>query len=76
MTGKIIAAAAAAILIAATGVASAKPKTAVQVVPQTRAVYADSYYNKSYWDSVAPHGRSDWQRDPYVGTVYEGVAPY
>lgn len=76
MTGKITAAVAAALLLATAGVASARPAahfansgTALQ------SSHADSYYNRDYWDSVSPAGRIDL-RDPYVGTPFEGVAPY
>jgi hypothetical protein len=86
MTGKITAAVVAAILFASAGVASAQTNrhSARVALEQTnghsprtsshwQAPYSDSYYNKDYWDGV---GVRTEQRDPYVGTVFEGVAPY
>ena len=76
MTGKITAALVAAIVLASAGVAPAQTnrhsaRTSNQV--HWQAPYFDSYYNKDYWDAV---GVREEQRDPYVGTVFEGVAPY
>jgi hypothetical protein len=74
MTGKITAAVVAAILVASAGVASAKAskhwaQTSVQ------APYSDSYYDRDYWNGVAPAGRIQLH-DPNAGTYWEGVAPY
>ena len=79
MIGKLTAAAAVAILVASAGVASAQTK-AHQPRPDAawqtwQTPYANSYYNGDYWRGVAPLGLTE-QRDPYVGTVFEGVAPY
>lgn len=88
MTGKITAALVAAIVLASAGVAPAQTEkhSASVASAQTnrhsarasnqvrwQAPYFDSYYNKDYWDAV---GVREEQRDPYVGTVFEGVAPY
>jgi hypothetical protein len=74
MTGKITAAVVAAILLASAGVASAKTsKHGAQTSVQ--APYSDSYYDRDYWSGVAPAGRIQLH-DPYVGTPFEGVAPY
>jgi hypothetical protein len=37
--------------------------------------HSDSYYNRDYWKGVAPFGAAG-QRDPYAGTIWEGMAPY
>ncbi|MGC1351122.1 MAG: hypothetical protein WA858_15285 [Xanthobacteraceae bacterium] len=75
MSNKILIAAVAAIVLASTGLASAQTRTHV------RAPYAygyapssNSYYDRSYWDAVAPNIYV--RPDPFVGTVWEGVVPY
>jgi hypothetical protein len=69
MTGKITAALVAAILLASAGVASA------QIGRRGPNAYYNPYYNRDYWQGVAPHGLIEG-RDPYAGTYWEGVAPY
>jgi hypothetical protein len=81
MTGKITTAAAAAILLASVGAASAATH-AHQT--RTSAAASHSYYdfapqnfNQDYWNGVngvAPGGSP--LRDPFAGTVFENVAPY
>jgi hypothetical protein len=71
MTGKITAAVVAAILLGSAGVASAQ----IGRTGPTYSPYYSSYYNRNYWEGVAPAGRI-YQRDPYAGTVFDGVAPY
>jgi hypothetical protein len=85
MTRNITAAAVAAILLASAGAASAQTsahlaRTNVQSARtstawQSPSSYYNSYYNKDYWDSVAPAGRIGL-RDPFAGTYFEGVVPY
>jgi hypothetical protein len=36
--------------------------------------YANSYYDRSYWNAVAPN--TFVRPDPFVGTYWEGVVPY
>jgi hypothetical protein len=77
MTGKITAAVVAAILLGSAGVASAQigrtgPNS---YYSPYYSPYYNSYYNRNYREGVAPAGRI-YQRDPYAGTVFEGVAPY
>jgi hypothetical protein len=86
MIGKITTAAAAAILLASVGVASAadhahQARTSAashsyyDFAPQTP--FNDSYYNRDYWNGVngvAPANNP--LRDPLAGTVFENVAPY
>jgi hypothetical protein len=67
VTGKITAAVVAAILLGSAGAASAQ-------IGRTGPTYSP-YYNRNYWEGVAPAGRI-YQRDPYAGTVFDGVAPY
>jgi hypothetical protein len=76
MIGKISVATLALVLVSA-GIASAQSSHALRAHPAAtlQAPYADSYYNKDYWDGVAPAGRIQL-RDPYVGTPFENVAPY
>ena len=38
------------------------------------APYASSYYDRSYWDAVAPN--TFVRPDPFVGTYWEGVVPH
>ena len=71
MTGKITAAVVAAILLGSAGAASAQ----IGRTGPTYSPYYNSYYNRNYWEGVAPAGRI-YQRDPYAGTVFDGVAPY
>jgi hypothetical protein len=75
MSNKILIAAASAILLASTGLASAQMRTHWQA-PQTYgyAPYAHSYYDRAYWDAVAPN--TFVRPDPFIGTVWEGVVPY
>jgi hypothetical protein len=75
MTGKIAAAAIAAIVLATAGAASAQTGTRVEQANVTAPALSNSYYNKDYWNAIADRGR-DFKRDLYVGTVFEGVAPY
>jgi hypothetical protein len=72
MTGKITAALVAAILLASAGVASAQIG---RHGPTYYNPYYNSYYDRQYREGVTPRGRIE-QRDPYAGTVFEGVAPY
>ena len=81
MTRNITAAAVVAILLASAGAASAQT-SAHSVRTNAQSVRAStvwqspgSYYNKDYWDSVAPAGRIGL-RDPFIGTYFEGVVPY
>jgi hypothetical protein len=63
----------AAILLGSAGVASAQIG---RTGPNSYySPYYNSYYNRNYWEGVAPAGRI-YQRDPYAGTVFDGVAPY
>jgi hypothetical protein len=71
MTGKITAAVVAAILLGSAGVASAQ----IGRTGPTYSPYYSPYYYSNYWEGVAPAGRI-YQRDPYAGTVFDGVAPY
>jgi hypothetical protein len=75
MSNRILIAAVSAIVLASTGLASAQTGTHSQA-PNAYgyAPYADSYYNKTYWDAVAPNIYV--RPDPLVGTVWENVAPY
>jgi hypothetical protein len=76
MTGKITAAVVAAILLASAGVASAKTSNhGARTSVQAPYSDSDSYYNRDYWQAVAPYGLIE-ERDPYAGTYWEGVAPY
>ncbi len=80
MTGKITAAVVTAILLGSAGVASAQvgrtgPTNQAPYANPYYSPYYNSYYNRNYWQGVAPAGRI-YQRDPYAGTVFEGVAPY
>jgi hypothetical protein len=74
MTSKITAAAVAAILLSSAGVASAQTGRHGSWT-SGQAAYSQSYYNGDYWNGVSPAGRIQ-QRDPYVGTPFENVAPY
>jgi hypothetical protein len=75
MSNKILIAAVSAVLLASTGLASAQTRTHWQAPSANGyAPYADSYYNRTYWDAVAPNMYV--RPDPLVGTVWEGVAPY
>jgi hypothetical protein len=74
MTSKITAAVVAALVLGSAGVASAQTgRHGSWTSAQTP--YSQSYYNGDYWNGVAPAGRIQ-QRDPYVGTPFENVAPY
>jgi hypothetical protein len=64
MSGKIIAAVAAAFLLASTGLASARTQA-----------FSHEPFAGTVWDGVVPYGSND-VRDPYAGTIWEGVAPY
>jgi hypothetical protein len=81
MTAKITAAVLAAILLTSAGAASAQTSRHVTRTntPQVRTSAAwqssDPYYNKDYWDRVAPAGKIQLH-DPFVGTYFEGVVPY
>ena len=75
MTGKIATAAVAAIVLATAGVASAQTETRVAQANVTAPAPSNAYYNSDYWNAIADRGR-DFKRDPYAGTVFEGVVPY
>ena len=76
MTAKITAAVVAAILLGSAGAASAQiGRTGPTYSPYYSPPYYNSYYNRNYWEGVVPAGRI-YQRDPYAGTVFDGVAPY
>ncbi len=81
MTSKITAIAITAVLVASAGAASAQTnthaaRTNAQVTRANAAWQSPySYYNRDYWDAVSPAGRIQ-QRDPFVGTYFEGVVPY
>jgi hypothetical protein len=75
MTGKITAILAAVVVLASAGVASAQPNRHARA--QWQAPYANSYYDRDYWvgiQGVAPYQTPRF--DPYVGTPFDGVAPY
>jgi opacity protein-like surface antigen len=75
MSNKILIAAVSAILLASTGLASAQTRIHRQATyGYGYAPYANSYYDRSYWDAVAPNIYV--RPDPFVGTVWEGVVPY
>ncbi len=76
MSNKILIAAASAILLASTGLASAQTRThwRAPYAYGYNAPYANSYYDRSYWDAVAPNLYV--RPDPFVGTYWEGVVPY
>jgi hypothetical protein len=82
MSKKLLIAAAAAILVASTGLASAQPRAHARVraphvyvqTPYVQAPSFNSYYDESYWNAV---GSNLYVRpDPFVGTIWEGVVPY
>lgn len=76
MSNKILIAAVSAILVASTGLASAQTRIHRQA-PYAfgyDAPYANSYYDRSYWNAVAPN--TFVRPDPFVGTYWEGVVPY
>jgi hypothetical protein len=75
MSKKILFAGVSAILLASTAVASAQTRTHVQApYGYGYAPYGNSYYDRTYWDAVAPNVYV--RPDPFVGTVWEGVVPY
>ncbi len=77
MSNKILVAAATAILLASAGLASAQTQTRNHA-PRANGVYqpyANSYYDRTYWESIAPNGTIG-RPDPFVGTIWEGVVPY
>jgi hypothetical protein len=78
MIRKITAVAAVALLLGSAGIASAQTnRHAAQVNSARQAPFANSYFNEDYWrgvQGIAPYDVE--QRDPYVGTVWEGVATY
>jgi hypothetical protein len=82
MSKKLLIAAAAAVLVASTGLASAQPGShtrrqaprAYVQTPYAQAPYADPYYDESYWSAVASHLYV--RPDPFVGTIWEGVVSY
>jgi hypothetical protein len=77
MTGKITAAVAVALLLAAANVASARPIGHANTGTALQSSFADSYYNKGYWDAWGPRlGAPIQQRDPFVGTPFENFVPY
>jgi hypothetical protein len=73
MSNKILIAAVSVILLASTGLASAQTRIHRQA-QYGYASYTDSYYDRSYWDAVAPNIYV--RPDPFVGTIWEGVVPY
>ncbi len=76
MIGKLTAAAAVAILVVSAGAASAQTRSHLaRPDAQWQTPYANSYYSNEYWRAIAPFGQPE-RRDPYAGTVFEGVAPY
>jgi hypothetical protein len=77
MIGKITSAVAVALLLGSASVASAQTDTRARRNGTWQAPFANSYYNEDYWrgiEGVAPYGVE--RRDPYAGTIWEGVAPY
>jgi hypothetical protein len=66
MSGKIIAAIAAAVLLTSTGLASAQTRT---------KAHSQDPYAGTYWEGVVPYG-SDQVPDRYAGTIWQGVVPY
>jgi hypothetical protein len=76
MSNKILIAAASAILLASTGLAPAQTRIHRQAPDAYgyNAPYATSYYDRAYWNAVAPN--TFVRPDPFVGTVWEGVVPY
>jgi hypothetical protein len=84
MIRKITGVAVVALLLGSVGIASAQTNTHAAQVNGVRqapfaasyqAPYGNSYFNQDYWRAIAPNGLLD-RPDPYVGTVWEGVAPY
>jgi hypothetical protein len=74
MTRKITAILAAAVVLTSAGVASAQTNShSARTNGQWQARQAP--YSDIWTGSGFPAGRFD-QRDPYAGTVFEGVAPY
>jgi hypothetical protein len=76
MSNRILIAAVSAISLASSGLASAQQGRTHWQAPNAYgyAPHDGSYYNKAYWDAVAPNMYV--RPDPYVGTVRENVAPY
>lgn len=68
MSGKLIAAIAAAVVLASTGLASAQTRAKAQF-------HAQEPYAGTVWEGVVPYG-SDQMPDRYAGTIWQGVAPY
>jgi hypothetical protein len=77
MTGKIAAAVVTAVVLATAGAASAQTNARVVRinVAATQSPATGAYYNGDYWNAISSPARAP-QRDPYVGTVFENVAPY
>jgi hypothetical protein len=73
MTGKIAAAVVAAIVLATASAASAQQSRRADFAWQAPPYH--SYYDRAYWNAIAPAGRIE-QHDPFAGTVFEGVVPY
>jgi hypothetical protein len=73
MSKKFLIAAAATILVASTGLASAQQR-AQAPRDYVHAPYVNSYYDRAYWDAVA--SKVYVRPDPFVGTIWEGVVPY
>ena len=67
MSAKIIAIAAATMLFASSGLASARTAPL--------AVHSQDPYAGTVWDGVAPYN-SGAMPDPYAGSIWDGVAPY
>lgn len=84
MSGKIIATIVVGVLLASTGLASARPKVPSNVNPNGTYYdyqpfyydqWSNNYYDRSYWGAFAP--TQPWiERDPYAGTIWQGVWPY
>jgi hypothetical protein len=74
MSNKIVIAAVAAMLVASTGFASAQTRVHRQAqIGYGYAPYASSYSDRWNWEGVP----SFYVRpDPFVGTVWQNVAPY
>jgi hypothetical protein len=82
MIRKMTSLVAVALVLGSAGIASAQTNThAARVNGARQAPFATSdynggaYFNEGYWRAIAPNGAIE-QRDPYAGTVWEGVVPY
>jgi hypothetical protein len=76
MTTKITAVVTAILLASASAAFAQTNARAAQPQAAWHGPYVtDNYYNRDYWEGVAPAGRIHLH-DPFVGTPFEGVAPY